>query len=242
VLDFGLPPPVAGRPPLLVEHTVDASGLLFYRAHGLGVDAQISFRAISSTTLGATPSSLGAPLVEGTTYYVRPTSSDAFQVALAPSPSAPITSFGAAVGRFGYVVDPGIALDNAIAKAWTMVQAQCTAHGGDVAAQILTDAAAAFAARLYVAVLCAGDPVKASTYDGISKLYQEVYEPLLQSYFRGLVVRGSVDATPASAENGARLMRPKHGPFRAPVVPFGSFGAFGSIDGIGDLGPRRDRV
>jgi hypothetical protein len=215
VLGLGLPAPAAPRPPQLIESTVDGSGLLLVRAHGLATDAPLSFRAISSTTLGATPSSLPAPLAEGTTYYARPTSSDAFQVATAVSPAAVVSAFtAAAVGRFSFLVDPGTALDTAIERAWTIVQSDCTAHGGDVTAQILTDAAAALAARFYVAFVCAGDPVKAESYDGIARLYAEIYAPKLAAYFAGVPVRGATDATPSTAENGPVLVATRSlGPF-----------------------------
>ena len=214
VLDFGLPPPVAARTPQLVESTVDGSGLLLARGHGLALDAPLSLRAISSTTLGATPSSLPVPLAEGVTYYARPSSSDAFALATGASPTTAIASFSApAVGRFGYVLDFRAALDRAIEKAWTLVQSDCTAHGGDVDAPLLTDAAAALAARLYIAVLCAGDPTKLASYDGIAGLYQEVYAPKLAAFFSGVPVRGGSDATPALAENGPVLVRPRAGVF-----------------------------
>jgi hypothetical protein len=230
---------VAARVPLLVEQANDSAGLLFYRAHGLGLDYPLTFRSISSTTLGAPPSSLPGGLSEGTTYYARPVTPDSFAVATAVSPAAQIASFsGAAVGRFGYMVDPGVALDQAIAKAWNLVQSDCTAHGGDVDAPILTDAAAALAARLYVAALCAGDPAKGASYDGISKLYAEIYAPKLAAYFAGASIRNAVDTTPTVAENGARAICPKEGPFRAPIMPLGGapsiFGA--------QLGRTRDRV
>src|SRR5262249_34002827 len=162
-LDLGVPAPAAAQPPQLVEHTVDASGLIFVRAHSLALDAPVSFRAISSTTLGAPPSTLPVPLAEGTVFYARPTSSDAFPVAA--SAIAIFTS--PASGRFSYIVDPGLRLDIAIARAWNVVQSDCTAHGGDVEAPILTDAAAALAARFYIAIVCAGDPDKAASYDGL---------------------------------------------------------------------------
>jgi len=238
VLDFGLPPPVAGRVPLLVEQTADGSGLIYYRGHGLALDAPLSFRANSSTTLGAPPASLPAPLVEGTTYYARPTTSDAFHVATAPSPAASIAAFTvAAVGRFGFILDYGPALDAAIAKAWTIVQSDCTAHGGDADASILTDAAAALAARLYVAIFCAGDAAKAQSYDGIAKLYAEVYQPKLDAYFRGVPICGAQDATPGLAENGPRLIPTNSaGSFRAPV------GYGPSACGCGRSAADRDRV
>lgn len=235
VLDFGLPSPVAGRVPLLVEHTTDGAGLLYYRGHGLALDAPLSLRTISSTTLGSPPSSLPAPLVEGVTYYARPSSSDAFALAMAISPAAPIAPFTApAAGRFGFVLDFGVALDAAIADAWAIVQSLCTAHGGDTTAPILTSAAKALAARLYIAVVCAGDATKAASYDGIAKLFAEVYEPQLRAYFAGVPVRGAVDQTPTLADNGAILIPPNRGPFHAPVH------AHGILDPR--LGPQRDRV
>lgn len=215
LLDLGVPPPVAGRVPLLVEQVVIAAGLLFYRSHGLALDAPLTFRAISSTTLGAPPAALPSPeLVEGTVYYARPTSSDAFQVATAPSPSPPIASFAAtASARFGFLVDPGAALDLAIQRAWTVVQSDCTAHGGDTAAPLLTDAARALAARFYVVTLCTGDPTKAAQYDGLARLYAEIYAPKLAAFFTGTPIRGAVDATPGIVEDGAVLVQLPRGPF-----------------------------
>lgn len=212
VLDFGLPPTVATAPPKLVEQVVVGTGLLFLRGHGLGLDAPISLRSISSTTLGATPSALPAPLAEGVTYYARAASSDAFALASAASPAAAISSFASpGVGRFGFVFDYGPALDQAIADAWMSLQSLCTAHGGDVDAPILTSAARHLAARIYIAVRCAGDAAKAASYDGISKLYTEIYEPQLRAYFAGAPVRGGTDATPAIADNSPRALG------RAPV-------------------------
>lgn len=205
VLNFGLPAPAAVRVPELVESTVDGSGLILKRGHSLGLDAPISFRCISSTTLGAAPSSLGAPLLEGVTYYARPASSDAFQVATAPSPAAPIAAFtSAAVNRFSYVIDLGPALDQAIADAWGIVQSDCTAHGGDTEAPILFSAARALAAQLYLAVVCAGDAAKAESYAGLSAIYDKIYAPKLAAYFEGAPVRGATDATPTIADNAPR--------------------------------------
>lgn len=240
VLDFGLPSPVSGRVPLLVEHTVDGSGLIFYSGHGLGLDAPLSFRAVSSTTVGALPSSLPAPLAEGVTYYARPSSSDAFQVATGPSPAAAVSSFTVAgAGRFAFEMDAGVAIDAAIGKAWTIVQSDCTAHGGNVDAPILTDAAAALAVRFYVAAVCAGDPEKAASYEGLATLYAEVYAPKLDAYFAGVAVRGAIDATPGQAENGPRAITTRGGPFVAPVLAGGRVlsSPFG-----GALGNPSDRV
>lgn len=240
VLDFGLPAPVSGRVPLLVEHTVDGSGLLFYRGHSLALDAPVSLRAVSSTTLGATPSVLPAPLAEGVTYYARPTSSDAFALATAVSPAAAIPAFTApAVGRFEYLIDQGVAVDIAISKAWTVVQNDCTAHGGNVDAPILTDAAAALAVRLYIASFCAGDADKAASYDGLSRLYAEIYAPRLDAYFAGAPVRGATDATTGLAENGAVLIATTGGAFGPPLMPDGGV-LIGPL-GYG-LGRARDRV
>ncbi len=208
---LGLPPPAVARVPQLVESTVDGSGLILVRGHALALDAPLSFRAVSSTTLGATPSSLPVPLDEGVTYAADPQTSDAFRVKLN---GTAITAFtAAAVGRFAYVVDAGAALDVAIAKAWTVVQSDCTAHGGDVDAPLLTDAAAALAIRFYVAMIAAGDPAKAKSYDGLAVLYAEIYAPKLAAFFAGAPVRNATDATPSRAENGPVLVQPSRGPF-----------------------------
>jgi hypothetical protein len=220
VLDFGLPPTVAAAPAKLIERTLDGSGLLFLRGHGLALDAPISLRCVSDTTTGAPPSSLPVPLAEGVTYYARATSSDAFTLAAAPSPASAIAIFTVpAVGRFGFVLDYGPALDVAIADAWNAVQSRCTAHGGDVDAPILESAARHLAARIYIAVRCAGDSAKATSYDGISKLFAEIYEPQLAAYFAGVAVRGGKDLTPTLAENGPYLPPRPQGPFRAPRSP-----------------------
>lgn len=220
--DFGLPPPAAASPPYLVERTVDASGLIFFRGHGLSLDAPISFRCVSSSTLGDTPSSLPAPLAEGVIYYARPSTPDAFALATAASPASAIAAFtDAAIGRFSWLCDPGAGLDAAIGKAWTVVQSDCTAHGGDVDAPLLTDAAGALAIRLYVAATCAGDPEKAASYDGLTALYAEIYAPKLAAFFSGAPVRGAADADPAVANNGPRRIVLPRGPFRAPCQPGG---------------------
>lgn len=206
LLTLGLPAPAAVQPPQLVEQVDPAQGLLFLAAHGLSADDALSLRVVSSTTLGATPGRLPAGLSEGVTYYARPASADAFRVAAGPSPASAIASFGSrGSGGLSIMLDPGSSLDAAIDRAWTIVMSDCTAHGGDVEAQILTDAATALAARFYVAHMAAGDPAKAASYDGIATLYQEVYAPKLAAYFAGIPVRGAADATPTVSEGSPRF-------------------------------------
>ncbi len=202
LLAFGLPPPAAASPPLLIEQVDAAQGLLFYHAGLFQLDDALELSLVRDTTTGATPSELPGGLEEGVTYYVRPATAGSFRLATA------VTSFAdAGVGRFRVMFDPSAALDAAIDKAWTLVLAMCTAHGGEVEAQIVTDAAASLAVRLYVAHMAAGDAEKAASYDGIALLWQETYKPLLEAYFRGVPVRGATDATPTIAEGAPRFVR-----------------------------------
>ena len=67
--------------------------------------------------------------------------------------------------------------------------------GGSADAPVLTSAAKYLAARLYIGIVCAGDPAKGATYDGIAKLYAEVYEPLLKAYFAGVPVPAAIEPT-----------------------------------------------
>jgi hypothetical protein len=208
LLDFGVPPPVAAQPPLLVERVSASAGLLFYRAHGLALDAPISLRLVTDTTLGATPGALPGGLSEGVTYFARPATGDSFALATAVSPAPAIASFtDGGTGRFSFLWDPGASIDVAIDKAWTLVLAMCTAHGGEVDAPIVTDAAAALAVRLYCAAVAAGDPDKGASFDGLSALWPDTYKPLLEAYFRGVPVRGATDATPTIGEGSPRYVR-----------------------------------
>ena len=205
VLDFGLPPPAAASPPLLVEDVDAAQGLLFYRAHGLALDAPIELRLIRDTTPGAPAPALPAGLAEGITYGADPLTASSFRLRLAGSP---ITSFpDAGTGRVAFFSDPGASIDIAIDRAWTLVMEHCTAHGGDVEAQIVTDAAGALAVRLYVAAMAAGDAAKAASYDGLAALWPETYRPLLDAYLAGRPVRGATDATPLISEGSPRFVR-----------------------------------
>ncbi len=208
ILAFGLPPPAAASPPLLVEQVDAAQGLLFYHAGLFQLDDQLELGLVRDTTVGAPASALPAGLAEGVTYYVRPATAGSFRLSLGPSPASAITPFAdAGVGRFSVMFDPGAALGAAIDKAWTLVLAMCTAHGGEVEAPIVTDAAASLAVRLYVAHMAAGDPDKATSYDGIAALWPDTYKPLLEAYFKGVLVRGATDATPAIAESAPRFVR-----------------------------------
>lgn len=206
VLAFGLPPPAAASPPLLVEQVDTATGLLFYRAHGLSADDPISLRLVRDTTLGAPTPALPTGLAEGVTYYAQPSTSDAFRLATS-SGGSPISGYAAEGTRFSWLFDPFAALDAAIDKAWTAVLADCTAHGGEVEADIITDAAGALAVRFYVAHMAAGDPETAQSYDGIAQLYTEVYQPKLDAYFKGVPVRGATDATPSIGEAAPRFRK-----------------------------------
>jgi hypothetical protein len=189
----------------MVERVTIASGLLYLAAHGFAADDEVSLRIVSDPTLGAADSELPGGLAEATTYYVRPSSADAFALATSPSPAAAIATFSAEpVGRFVLLVDPAASLDAAIDDAWETVLAHCTAHGGDVSSPLITLAAKYLAARLYVAHLGSGDPAAAVSYDGIAALWESTYKPLLDTYLRGVPVRGATDGTPATSEGSAR--------------------------------------
>lgn len=224
VLAFGLPSPAAAPVPLRIEQVDTASGRLFSWAHGLATDDAITLRLHRDTTPGAPAQSLPTGLQEGVTYYARPTSDDAFTLATAVSPAAAIASYASAgLGEFEVRLDPWAALDAAIERAWTAVLADCTAHGGEVEAAIITDAAAALSVRLYVAHVAAGDPGKGASFDALASLYAEVYAPKLAAYFRGVPVRGATDGTPGVSE-GSPLYRVL-GPAVATSAPWGTCGS-----------------
>lgn len=219
LLDFGVPPPAAALPPLLVEQAIASTGLLFYRAHGLAADSAISFRAISSTTLGAPASRLPSPLREGVTYFAQPVTPDAFGVSLTAG-AARLASFGtSACGSIAYLIDPADALDAAIDEADVLVVAMLTGHHGDVDADIVTNCKRALAARLYVVKMAIGDPAKAESYAPLAAMWTETYQPMLDLYLAGTAVKGGVDATPTIAEGGARYRR------LGTSAPFGAKGA-----------------
>ncbi|MBP9825626.1 MAG: hypothetical protein KBF21_15470 [Thermoanaerobaculia bacterium] len=206
VLALGLPAPAVVQIKQAIERFDAATGLVYLSAHGLSLDDVVELRIVTHTTPGGTAGALPTGLAEGVTYYARPATAGAFRLAAAPSPASAIASFGsAAVGRAHVWLDPGAALDTAIDRAWTAILARCTAHGGDVEAQVITDAAAALASAFYVAHVAAGDPAKAASYDGISALFATVYQPLLDTYLRGTPVRGAADATPTVSEGSPRF-------------------------------------
>ncbi len=185
-----------------------ATGLLFYHAGLFQLDDQLELTLVRDTTTGAPASVLPTGLAEGVVYYVRPATAGSFRLAVAPSPASPITSFvSAGVGRFAVMFDPGAPLDQACQDAWDTVLTDCTAHGGDVEAPIITIAARYLAVRLYVAHMAIGDPEKAASYDGLAGLYQEIYAPKLAAYFKGVPVRGATDATPTVSEGSPRFVR-----------------------------------
>lgn len=205
LLTLGLPAPAVVQPPQHVEQVTAATGTLYMRGHGLSLGDALELRVLTSTTIGATPGALPTGLSEGVTYYARPVTAGAFQLATTPTGSA-ISSFGSAgVGRFAILLDSGAALDQACDDAWATVLSDLTAHGGDVEAPIVSIAAKFLAARLYVAHMAAGDAAKAASYDGIAALYAEVYAPKLAAYFRGIPVRGATDATPTVSEGSPRF-------------------------------------
>ena len=199
VLTLGLPPPAAASPGMLVERADAATGLIYYRAHGLSDGDALTLRLSSSTTTGAPATALPGGLAEGTVYEAVPATGDAFRVRLAGGSTK--TSFSSAgSGRFSILLDPWPALDAAIDRAWTLIHARCTAHGGDVSAQIVTDACAALAVQLYIAATTAQDPAKKDSYAGLDALWERTYQPLLDAWLRGVPVRGATDATPSVSE------------------------------------------
>lgn len=207
LLTLGLPAPAAAQPPRLVEQVTIASGLLYITGHNLTTDALLSLRRVSVTTIGAVAAALPGGLSEGVAYYARPATADALQLATAASPASAISSFSSEpVGRFAVLVDPGLALDKAIDDAWTIVHARLTAHGGDVEAPIVTLGARYLAARVYVAHLAAGDPAKAASFDGLTRVWESEVKPLFEAYFKGTPVRGGTDETPDTLENAAVLV------------------------------------
>lgn len=208
LLTLGLPAPAAVLQPTLVEQVDAATGLLTATAHGLFDDDVVSLQLLSSTTLGADPSVLPAGLEEGTPYYVRPATADAFRLATAASPATAITSFAdEGEGSFQLLADNADALDRAIDDAWTTVHAMLTAHGGDVEAPIVTLATRYLAAQLYIAHCAIGDPAAAQSYGAIGDLWSSTYKPLLDRYLAGIPVRGATDATPTVSEGSPRFVR-----------------------------------
>ncbi len=208
VLAFGLPPPAAASPPLLIEQVDAVQGLLFYHAGLFGLDDVLELSLVRDRTLGATPSALPGGLAEGVAYYVRPATAGSFRLATAVSPAAAITSFtDAGVGRFSVMFDPGSTLDIAIDEAWAFIMSQCTAHGGDVEAPVVTNMAKALAVHLYIPVMAAGDPAKLATYDSLAAIWTTTYAPYLARLFAGVPVRGATDATPHTSEASPRYAR-----------------------------------
>jgi hypothetical protein len=200
-----LPASAAVQPSSLVERVDTATGLLYLRGHGLEEGDELELELVDDTTIGAEATSLPGTLAEGTTYEAVPETSSAFRLRL-PN-SSTITSYAdAGTGRFRILPDVWADLDTHTENAWVAVNDACIGNGGDVEAAVVTNMAATLAAMTYAHSKAAGDPAFQASYDGLAVTWGLIYAPKYAAWSKGQPVKGGVDATPAKAEQGARLV------------------------------------